>query len=621
MPPAFVTGQSAEATSSATRMPNPDAHGPEGAALVLELQRLRRALDDEFRKPQSDSRGRRSSFEAPARSADPQVGKRKRGKRSRLGRVIDFCLVQFGLKFPIAVPGFEQESPIAPRRTGHDLVSRPPLSMDLANPSSAIATPQLKLSNSPTPAKTVERLLRMGGASLIAGASFLIGRHGRGLAIDTTDVSLLTRASRSYENELRTGLRVLLVVTFLGGGWLVLVPLAGAVVVPGNLVVRSNIKSIQHPTGGVVAEINVADGVRVAAGDLLLRLDATQVQANLQIVSKQLDEVRARIARLSTERDGLSRLEFPAVLMARASEANVRGLLASETSLFKARSDGRVSQENLLQSKIAQLGQETSGLEAQVASKVKQLDLIAGELTGVQDLYDKRLVPLTRLTTLKREAARIEGERGQLISSIAETKAKVGETQLQIARLDQDFRTEVVKELGEAQGKEAELIERGVSARDQLDRIELRAPTSGTIHQLSVHTIGGVIRAGDVVMQLVPDADDLVVEAKLQPHDIDQVRPGQQAFVRFSSFNQRTTPQLTGTVSLVAADISHEPQGNASYYSIRIVLPDDERRRLGGLQLVSGMPAEVFMQTGSRTMMSYLLKPITEQFNRAFVER
>jgi HlyD family secretion protein len=617
MPPALVTGQSGEVTSGAIRMPNPDAHGPEGAALVLELQRLRRALDDEFRKPRSDSHGRRSSFDASAQSSDPQVGKRKRGKRSRLGRVIDFCLVQFGLKFPAAEHELGQESPIARRRTGRDLVSLPALSMDLANPASAIP----KLANSLAPVKTVERLLRIGGTSLIAGTSFLLGRDGRGMAIDEADASLLTRASRSYQNELRTGLRVLLVVTVLGGGWLVLVPLAGAVVVPGNLVVRSNVKSIQHPTGGVVAEINVADGVRVAAGDLLLRLDATQVQANLQIVSKQLDEVRARIARLSTERDGLARLEFPAALMARSSEPNVRGLLTSESSLFKARSDGRTSQKGLLQSKIAQLSQETSGLEAQVASKVSQLDLIAGELTGVQELYDKRLVPLARLTTLKREAARIEGERGQLISSIAETKAKVGETQLQIARLDQDFRTEVVKELGEAQGKEAELIERGVTARDQLDRIELRAPTSGTIHQLSVHTIGGVVRPGDVVMQLVPDADDLVVEAKLQPHDIDQVHPGQQAFVRFSSFNQRTTPQLTGRVSLVAADISHEPQGNASYYSVRIVLPDEERRRLGGLQLVPGMPAEVFMQTGSRTMMSYLLKPITEQFNRAFVER
>jgi HlyD family secretion protein len=208
-----------------------------------------------------------------------------------------------------------------------------------------------------------------------------------------------------------------------------------------------------------------------------------------------------------------------------------------------------------------------------------------------------------------------------LISSIAETKSKVGETQLQIARLDQDFRTEVVRELGETQGKEAELVERSVAARDLLDRIEMRAPTSGVIHKLSAHTIGGVVRPGDVIMEIVPDTDDLLIEAKLQPQDIDQVRIGQKAFVRFSAFNQRVTPQLTGTVSLVSADTSRDQQTNASYFTVRVVLPDDERRRLGGLQLVSGMPAEVFMQTGSRTMMSYLLKPITEQMNRAFVER
>jgi HlyD family secretion protein len=208
-----------------------------------------------------------------------------------------------------------------------------------------------------------------------------------------------------------------------------------------------------------------------------------------------------------------------------------------------------------------------------------------------------------------------------LKSSIAETKSKIGEAQLQIIRIDQDFRTDVVKELGETQGKEAELVERAVAARDQLDRIEMRAPTSGVIHQLSIHTIGGVIRAGDTIMEVVPDTDDLQVEARLQPNDIDQVSNGQKAFVRFSAFNQRLTPQLAGTVSYVSPDTSHDQQTNAPYFTVRVVLSEDEVRRLGSLQLVPGMPAEVFMQTGSRTMMSYLLKPITEQMQRAFVER
>jgi HlyD family secretion protein len=470
-------------------------------------------------------------------------------------------------------------------------------------------------------ATAIGQMIKSCRVGLSAGVAFLVSRNESADNDNAPGVSLTVRTGRAFDHELRMGLRVLLVVGLLAGGWAALVPLAGAVVVPGSLVVESNVKAIQHPTGGVVAEIPVHNGQRVAPGDLLLRLDATQAQASLQMVSKQLDEVRSRIARLIAERDGLAQLEVPAELMARSGEATVKTLLASEQSLFKARASARRSQMDLLQSRVSQLNEEIAGLDSQVESKSKQLELIAGELSGVQDLYDKRLVPLTRLTTLQRERARIEGERGQLVSAIAETKSKIGEAQLQIVRLDQDFRTDVVKELGETQGKEAELVERGVAARDLLDRIEIRSPTSGLIHQLSTHTIGGVIRAGDTIMEVVPDMETLQIEARLQPNDIDQARMGQKAFIRFSAFNQRVTPQLSGTVSYVSADTSRDQQSNAPYFTVRVTLPDEERRRLAGLQLVSGMPAEVFMQTGSRTMMSYLLKPITDQLQRAFIER
>jgi HlyD family secretion protein len=470
------------------------------------------------------------------------------------------------------------------------------------------------------PKTSIGQLIERGRVGVSAGVAFLVNRDALAHA-DAPGDTLALRTGRAYENELRTGLRVLLVALALGGGWMALVPLAAAVVVPGNLVVQSNVKTIQHPTGGVVAEVPVRNGSRVNTGDLLVRLDATQAQASLQMVSKQLDESRGRIARLIAERDGLPQLEIPAQMAGRLGESAIKNLLASEETQFKARANARYSQKDLLQSRVAQLGEEIAGLDSQVESKGKQLELIAGELTGVQDLYDKRLVPLTRLTTLQRETARIEGERGQLISAIAETKAKVGEAQLQIVKLDQDFRTDVVKELGETQGKAAELEQRGVAARDIIDRIELRAPTSGIIHQLAAHTIGGVIRAGDAIMEVVPDSDDLQIEARLQPNDIDQVQVGQKALIRFSAFNQRVTPQLVGLVSYVSADVSHDQQSNAAYFTVRMTLPDEERRRLAGLQLVSGMPAEVFMQTGSRTMMSYLLKPLTDQFNRAFVER
>jgi HlyD family secretion protein len=339
------------------------------------------------------------------------------------------------------------------------------------------------------------------------------------------------------------------------------------------------------------------------------------------MVSKQLDELGAKIARLVAERDGLARIEVPVELASRSGNETVKSLLASEDSLFKARLTARQSQKDLLQGKVAQLTEEIVGLQAQLDSKARQLELIAGELTGVQELYDKHLVPLTRLTTLQRESARIDGERGQIVSSIAETKSKIGETQLQMVRADQDFRTDVVKELGEAQGKEAELVERSVSARDLLDRIEIHAPVAGVVHQLAAHTIGGVIRAGDTIMEIVPDTEDLQIEARLQPKDIDQVRTGQPAFVRFSAFNQRVTPQLIGSVSYVSADTSRDQQTNAPYFTVRVILSDQERRRLAGQQLVPGMPAEIFMQTRSRTMMSYLFKPIADQMRRAFVEQ
>jgi HlyD family secretion protein len=608
-----------------------DGLGPQGAALILELQRLRRAFDSENASNRSRGPSRRSGAPQPRRRKSP---KRPRKKKSRMGKAIDICLQQFGLK-PADLPERKSDAPgeitMPPRRESPTLAPRDPLSMDLTKPppempglvhlhhSMRIESPRLAPSRSPAP-EAVAGLMERARNSLMAGVNFIVRGDDAPPPADASN-GLMLRTRWGFDHELRTGLRILVLATVLGGGWFALVPLAGAVVVPGNLVVQSNVKAIQHPSGGVVAEIKVQNGMRVSAGDLLVRLDATQAQASQQVISKQLDEVRAKIARLTAERDGLARFEMPVVLASRASDETVKSLLASEASLFNARYGARESQKDLLQSRVAQLTEEISGFEAQVASKTKQVDLITGELTGVQDLYDKHLVPLPRLTALQREAARIDGERGQLTSSIAETKSKIGEAKLQLVKLDQDFRTDVVKDLGDAQGKEAELVERSVAARDLLDRIEIRAPTSGVIHQLAVHTIAGVIKAGDTIMEIVPDTDDLQIEARLQPNDIDQVHTGQTAFVRFTAFNQRTTPQLTGTVDYVSADISKDQQTNASFFTVRIVLSEDERRRLAGQQLVPGMPAEVFMQTGSRTMMSYIFKPIVDQMRRAFVEQ
>lgn len=610
--------------------PHSNEFGPQGEALILELQRLRHAFEAESvhaRKPRGPKRG---GTEAKRQQHKPPPPKR-RHKTSRMSQAIDVCLQQIGLKAPASparrqAPVFDHDQPPPPRRASPTIVPDDLLAMDLTKlapdiPGLIEPGPVTTEPVAPRPARpetAVAKLVTTGRTAVMAGVNFVINGND---AAPPADDSLSLRTNWAYEHELRTGLRILLVAGVIGGGWFFFVPLAGAVVVPGNLVVQSNVKTIQHPTGGVVAEIKVQNGNHVLGGDLLVRLDATQARASLQMVSKQLDEFRARIARLSAERDDLPQMSIPAELTARADDETVRSLLTSEESLFKARFSARHSQKDLLQSRVAQLTEQISGLDVQVASRSKQLELIQSELAGVQDLYDKRLVPVTRLNTLQREAARLDGERGQLVSSIAETKSKIGEAQLQIVRIDQDFRTEVVKDLGEAQGKEAELVERGISARDLLDRIELRAPTSGVVHQLTAHTVGGVIKAGDPIMEIVPDTDDLQIEARLQPQDIDHVHTGQAAFVRFSAFNQRTTPQLTGTVSFVSPDTSHDQQTNAPYFTVRVTLAEDERHRLAGQQLVPGMPAEVFMQTGSHTMVSYVFRPIAEQMRRAFVEQ
>jgi HlyD family secretion protein len=463
-----------------------------------------------------------------------------------------------------------------------------------------------------------------------AAGSVAVLRHAYGVVFNPDDrhseeaegeEGLKAYLIRSFEKQRRTGGRVLALALIVGGGWATLMPLSGAVVVPGTVVSESSVKKIQHTTGGIVAGIAVTDGMHVHEGDVLVRLDDTQVRSNFQVVTKQLEEIRARIGRLSAERDGH---DDPPLAGKRAAgdRAGDEQLLSSENSLFKARADSRRSQRELLRSRIGQLNQEISGMDAQVKSKQTQSDLIAQELEGVQTLWEKRLTPLTRLTSLQREAARIDGEKGQLMSGIAETRGKISESELQLVKLDQDFRADVMKDLREAQDKEAELIERVVAARDQVSHIDLRAPVNGVVHQLSVHTVGGVVTPAEVMMVIVPESDELQIDAHLPPDQIDQVHKGQNAQVRFPAFNQRTTPELTGVVSRVSADITRDQQQSGpGYYTVRVSLPGKEFTRLGDRQLIAGMPAEVFVQTGSRTMMSYLFKPITDQFQRMFRER
>jgi HlyD family secretion protein len=427
-------------------------------------------------------------------------------------------------------------------------------------------------------------------------------------------------ARRSIRRHLMAGAAAMALLLGGFGGWAATTELSGAVVAPGVLVVDTNVKKVQHPTGGVVGELRVRDGDRVKAGDIVLRLDETVTQANLAIVVKGLDELRARQARLEAERDGVGEVVFAPDLLTRSGDPEVGRLIAGERRLFQTRRAGRDGQKAQLKERVGQLNEQIQGLSEQITAKGREIELIGQELVGVRELWRKNLVQITRVTALERDAARLEGERGGLISSIAQTKGKITETELQIIQIEQDLRTEVGKELADIRGKVAELVERKVTADDQLKRIDLRAPQDGIVHQLAVHTVGGVIGPAEAVMLIVPAADVLEVESKINPQDIDQVRVGQEAALRFSAFSQRTTPEVNGIVSRVSADLSSDQRTGASYYTARITLAPEELARLKGLRLIPGMPLEAFVKTGDRTVLSYLTKPLTDQVMKAFRE-
>jgi HlyD family secretion protein len=431
----------------------------------------------------------------------------------------------------------------------------------------------------------------------------------------------LQGARRSIRKHLIAGLTVVAVLAGGLGGWASTQQISGALIAPGQIVVESNVKKVQHPTGGVVGELRARDGDVVKAGDVVVRLDDTVTKANLAIVTKNLDAAMARAARLEAEQRGLGKINFAPQLLGRASDPDVAAVIASEAKLFEVRVTGRAGQKAQLAERIRQLKEEIEGLSAQERAKEQEIALVQQELAGVRELYDKHLVQISRLTTLERDAARLNGERAQYVASRAQAKGKITETELQIIQIDKDVGSEVSKDLRETNDKIGELIERKVTAEDQLRRVDIRAPQDGVVEQSSVHTVGGVITAGDAIMLIVPQTDDLQVEAKVNPQDIDKLQVGQKTLLRLSAFNQRTTPELNGVVSRVSPDVTTDQRSGQSYYTIRVSMPPEEIARLGDVKLIPGMPVEAFVQTGERTLLSYLMKPLSDQLMRAFRER
>lgn len=414
-----------------------------------------------------------------------------------------------------------------------------------------------------------------------------------------------------------------IIVALFGGvgGWAASTDMAGAVLAPGTIVVAGNIKKVQHPTGGVIKEILVRNGDTVKAGDVVVRLDETVTRAALQLVTKQIDELTGRLARLVAERDDALAVTFPEGLRDRAAEPDIAEILKGEQILFEARRNTRSNQKKQLGERITGLRQESAGNTAQAEAKAREIALIKKELDGLVDLERQKLVRTEKMTSMRREQARIEGEMAQLSAAAGQSIDKIAEIEMQRLSIDSESKSEIIKELRDIQGKLVEMSERRTAALDQLKRIDIRSPADGIVDQMSVFTVGGVINTAEPLMVIVPQNEKLVVEAKIAPHDIDQVRSHKTAIVRFPAFNQRTTPSLNGTIASISAEVTREPQNNLQYYTARIKIDDSEFKRLGALELVPGMPAEVQIRTTERSALSYFVKPLEDQFAKAFKER
>lgn len=429
----------------------------------------------------------------------------------------------------------------------------------------------------------------------------------------------LPRVSDAIRPYMAAGLIVSVVLLGGFGGWAATSELSGAVIANGTVVVESNVKKVQHATGGIVGSILTRNGAAVAAGDILLSLDDTQTRANFGIVVSQLVELTGRRSRLRAERDGVMEIAFPKDFATMGADA---ALVASgEQRLFEGRHRAAAGQKAQHAERIAQLRHEIRGQLSQREAKGRELMLVREELARVQQMRDRNLLPVTRLLAMQREEARIDGEQGALAAQIARASGQIGEIELQIIAIDETRQTDAQKELRDIEARIAELSEKRIAAEDQLRRVDLRAPVSGVVHELNVHTVGGIVAPGEAAMLIVPDDDQLAVEVRASPTDIDQIRPGQKTMLRFAAFNQRTTPEVLGSVIRVAADLMRDPHSGVSYFLVRVKPNEDALAKPHGLKILPGMPVEAYIETDRRTALSYLMKPLTDQFARAFKER
>ena len=429
-----------------------------------------------------------------------------------------------------------------------------------------------------------------------------------------------SRASSDARPAIFLGYFVIFMFFGVLGTWSYYAPLSSAVIASGTIVVESSRKIVQHFEGGIVREILVEESTPVQAGDVLVRLENTQALASEAVIGNQLYDNLALEARLLAERDQLPRIVFPEELLARSNNANIKTIIDDQSTQFQKRQSSLQGQINILNARASQYQSQISGLIAQRAGMHEQVKIFKEELVGLRELYKDGFYPRSRILAMEREIARLDGEIGQVAAEIAESQGGESETYLQIEQLQQTFGEEVVADLRQVRTQISDLRERLIVAVDVLKRIEIIAPQSGIIQNMKIHTIGGVIRAGDALMEIVPSEDKLIVRAQVSPLDIDNVHVGLESEIRLSAFSTRSFTTILGIVESVSPDQILDEITREVYFQAIVVVdestvPDDIMDRI-----TPGMPAEVVIATGNRTVLDYLISPIEDMLVRSFRE-
>lgn len=405
------------------------------------------------------------------------------------------------------------------------------------------------------------------------------------------------------------------------GVWSVRVEIAGAIVANGTLQVENESQVVQHPDGGVVAEIPARNGDFVEAGDTLVQLDATFLETELSVIEGQLAEIFARKARLHAERDGDENVTFgPRPELTLVSRDRVEEQVAGQASLFEAKFNSMAREKQQIQRQQGQVLDQIEGLRSQLVAVERQLALIRRELRDVDSLVQRGLAQMQRLLALQRSEAELEGRVGALISQIAEAETQISGLELDVLRLDDRRREEAITQLRDLEVNERELTERRIALVERLGRLKIVAPVSGIVFGSTVFAERAVVRAAEPLLYLVPNNQPLHVSARIDPVDVDQIYPGQEVALVFSAFSRRTTPEGSGSISIVSADATTDEMTGMPYYEATVVIDDQSMASLDGLELLPGMPVETYIRTDDRTPLSYFLQPLSVYFARAFRE-